>query len=352
MLTLSAALTLALGALPRAEACAMLVHSTSTLAESAEQQALFVLGADGSSTVTYRVSWEGDAADFGWVVAVPDSYLSLAEADPSIFTALEEQTNPTVYTENDDTGTEDEGCGCGAGKGDALAGGKGDTAMDNGVTLLDQGFSGTYSYTVVTADAAASLSTWLDDNGWSGDTLTETLGAYVAEGGWAFVLLRVESGGVSGGALPPITLSLSDNRMVFPSQMGRTAGPVELRTTLWVQAEGAASLSGWTSSELETIYADGAPEEAFQEALRDLSDGGPVGARTYTGESTLGYITRFDLLAPASAHTVDARFTIDSADGAYRDTTIYREGRSNVGAAGLLPLAALAWGLRRRRRAT
>jgi hypothetical protein len=42
-------------------------------------------GRDGWSEVDYRVEYEGDAADFGWVHSDSGAFVSLKEADPKLF---------------------------------------------------------------------------------------------------------------------------------------------------------------------------------------------------------------------------------------------------------------------------
>lgn len=335
----------------RAAACAMLTHRSDTLAESDHQQAIFSVNDQGGSTVEYRVAWEGDPAAFGWIIAVPDSVTAVEDGEVARFEALTAQTAPKVELEGDPEAGDAGGCGCaplGAAKGDA-AGGFGDTGA-NGVALIDAGFTGTYTYSLVSADDSGALTAFLEADGFVLDPgAAENIAAYVADGGWAFALLRVETAD-SGGSLPPIRLRLSDQRLVFPARMGMIDGDRLLKTTWWVEGPTAARLDGWTSEDLVTLQIDDQDaEEAFLDALLAVGSLQTGALRTYVGDAEGGgTLTRFDAAVSARASAADARFTFADR-GAFHATL---EGRLRAARGVALPLLGLGLGLvwRARRR--
>jgi hypothetical protein len=331
-----------------AAACAMLTHRSDTLAESDHQQAIFRVDDQGGSTVEYRVAWEGDPAAFGWIIAVPDSVTAVEDGDVARFEALTAQTAPRVEREGEPEAAE-AGCACGpASKGD-LAGGFGDTGA-NGVDLIDAGFTGTYSYSLVSADDSGALTAFLEADGFVLDPgAAENIAAYVADGGWAFALLRVETAD-TGGSLPPIRLRLSDQRLVFPARMGMIDGDRLLKTTWWVEGPAAATLDGWTSADLVTLQIDDQDaDEAFLDALLAVGSLQTGALRTYVGDAEGGgTLTRFDAAVSARASAADARFRFADR-GAFHATL---EGRLRAAQGLALPMVGLGLGLfwRARRR--
>src|SRR4029453_679927 len=59
---------------------------------------------DGLVTVEVQISYVGDAADFGWVVPVPDVPELFASTDV-LFTALANPTVPTFSVQQEEYGT-------------------------------------------------------------------------------------------------------------------------------------------------------------------------------------------------------------------------------------------------------
>jgi len=154
-------LLLALLASP-AHGCANIVHAEGQLAESTGQEA--ILSLDGTNAVVeYRVRYDGDAAEFGWIAPIPGTFSWLEDGDDAHFDALAEASAPRVQWSWDGPSSS-EGCGCSRSKGDA--GGGGDTAASNDVVVVAEGFSGPYTYTVVQGDDDTAVVAWLQTHGW------------------------------------------------------------------------------------------------------------------------------------------------------------------------------------------
>ncbi len=349
---------------PVARPCANLVHESGALAESDAQEA--ILWRDGAgSVVEYRVSYAGDAASFGWIIAIPKGFQSLEEGDEARFDSLRARSQPIVDTfivwgEGD----EDEGCGSGC-RATRLKGGGDfanglDTGGGLGVDVVAEGFAGDYAFTVVASDDAAALGAWLDENGWSAGGTQATLDAYVAAGDTEFVLVSlaptVADTPEQGRSLPPVVIRSSSPSLRFPSAMARHAGPADFRTTVYVIGDARARLiSGFRSEDLDTLYGSGGEEAeaVYDAALWELAGDEPVFARIYAdswqGEEG-AWLTRFDTWAAASAHQADSLFQDD--DGATAQHLVIEITEDAPSGAGVLPLllafGGLGWLLRRR----
>lgn len=309
--------TLLLAAAPAAFPCAALVHELGVLAESEAQEV--ILWQDGAESVTeYRVSYEGDAVDFGWIIVVPAGFVSLSDGDPGRFDALRLATQPAVHTYSTGGGGE-AGCGCrGMSKGDALAG---RNAVDTGggFDVLAEGFTGTYSYTAFSAEDAQGLADALNTLGWPAGGAQASLETYAEEGGVEYVLVEVrpdvaETDGVR--TLPPVVLRSASERLLFPSRMAQGAPVDEMRTVVWVLGQQRARVSGWAMEDL--FYVDAAngqtAEAAWEAALQSLSVDEATWARVHAGAWEGGVVTRFEARAAPGLHTLDSDFHADDGD--------------------------------------
>jgi hypothetical protein len=324
--------------------CAGLVHEGSLLAESDAASAIFER-AEGGTAVTYEVTYAGNAADFGWIVPVPGDFVSIVEADPQRFADLDGISAPVVETVHDTPS------GCGCSKGDALAGGEGRGLGDtsNGVDIVAEGFTGTYEYVAIAAADSADLIAWLETNGWAVGDTADAIDHYVALGD-VFVALKVVPQVAEtpdeGRLLPPVTLTYGGDVMRFPAVMAAYASAPEQRTVVYVVGEGTATATGWTAEEVPQIVGtiDDSGAALWEDALRARG-----AATKYALTYSDGQVTRFDTLAPRSAHTADATFTLGAARSVETRVVLYEDPPESSSAMGLLPLAAAGWLLRRRR---
>lgn len=336
-------------------ACGGLFHEETLSAESDSQQALFEVG-DGQVTVSYLVSYDGTAEDFGWVVPIPGAFVSLVDGDQSRFTELYELTQPTyVYDEDDDGGGPS--CGCTE---NAIKGGLGETGGANGLDIVAEGFAGPYEYTVIEATSSDALLSWLEENGWSVGPAQPSIEAYVADGTWQFVAIGLRPDAAEtpdeGRYLPPIDIAYEGDDVIFPSRMVRYSAPPEIRTIVWVAADGQYQLSdGWSQTTMEDLEGDyeADPLDVYQDALREIGGDTAGYALIWSGQwaDATGadrWVTRFDTLADTSVHEADAAFGPTSADEWHEVTIYLRETPTSAAGWLLLPLVGLGWGLRRR----
>ena len=135
--------------------CAAMLTKTGEFASS-DSQEVIMSRTDSGSTISYRVTYEGEASDFGWLIVVPGEVSEVNEGDERQFDTLRDATNPIVFSPDFSSGG---GGGCGCGEMSAKGGDGGDEnfATPGGVDILTEGFSGPYAYTVLSADDDADL---------------------------------------------------------------------------------------------------------------------------------------------------------------------------------------------------
>ena len=348
---------------PDANACAGIFHEEGLLAESDTQEVILEDIGDGAVQVHYRAVYEGDSPDFGWIIPVPGVITDLDDGDLADFDDVRDVSQPIIDRFYEST-SEDSSGGCGRASkgGDALNLADTGYASDragNGVSVLAEGFTGTYDYALLEATDASELLQWLDDNGWSVGGSEADLEAYIADG-WQFAALGVAVDEAEtyedGRELPPVTLTYEGD-MAFPARMARAAGAAEQRTTLYVIGDQRARItSGWSEGTLPKISGDinDDAEALYQDALRDLSADAATYAVTYSDDFDSRWLTRFDTLTPAADHTADPVLVVDAGDQKASTEIELHEGgatrRSNHRGLLLLlaPMLGLGWSLRRR----
>ena len=331
--------------------CANIVTAEGELATSDAQEAL-IRSEGGAVVVDYRVEYDGDAGDFGWIIAVPGELIDVDDGQEAVFEELRELSQPRVQYEwaGDSGSGSGPICGCGGmakGGDNALRGG------DDTGSLIEQvaeGFTGTYSWVAVQSEDSEALQEWLSTEGFElleGNAIDE----YVAEEA-TFVLVSLgESGGDTppeGRVLPPLSLSYTGS-MAFPARMAQGSMAEEMSTRLYVLGDQAATMSGWSYRDLEWLEASEAPAVAWQEAMREHGVEQAY-ARVFVGAHEGQVLTRFETVAPVSVHTADPVVALDGGDTTFQAwISVWGEpGDSGAAWLLLLPLAGIGWSLRRR----
>jgi hypothetical protein len=312
------ALALALSTTAPANACVALVtHDGGALATSEAQQVILEQTATGS-VVEYANEYTGLAEDFGWIVVVPAPFVALEDGDITRFEALTELSQPRVMVYEAGGSDDDGGCGCGgaAKDGDALELRGGDTAS-NAVDIVAEGFTGTYGYTVVESDDGDGLVDWLAANDWVLGANEAAVQDYVADGGFAFVLIDLAPTAALGSGesrlLPPVRIESGSTDLMYPARMARDAAPEFQSTRIFVLGnEEAVVTGGWSAVELDWVETSGgqSPEDAFEQALWDATSDSATYARVFSGSTAHGWLTRFETRADRDVHTADVHFEL------------------------------------------
>lgn len=346
--------TLILGLASPALACGGMFGPPESMALSHTQEAIFTRDG-GEVQVDYRILFNGDTADFGWVIPIRGEWISLEETPDDTFDLLRNATRPLEDFVDTSTG----GCVGAADKGglefdsaNAVDGGRGP-----GVEIVGSGFTGSYEWTVLDATNTTALLDWLEANGLSVGPSGPTIDEYVGEGGWQWVALKLHTDEVDpdeAQKLPGVSIRYSGDELVFPSRMVKTSMADQVHTIVYVKGDQVARASaGWTSAVLREIYDEGESGdyllyEAFPEAL----EAGGIRKEfqvVYAGELDGSWVTRFEVLADPLNHTVDAGFAIDAGTEPVQLVITNHHGGCAGGGWWLAPGLLLGLGLRRGR---
>ena len=358
-----------LASLQTAHPCAaMITKNDGSIAMSDAQEVILERTETGVRT-RYRVTYDGDAEDFGWFIVVDGDVAEdgITEADESVFDDYRALTTPLTAIRSSSSGSS--GCGGIGCSGDKSIGAgeemEFDGEADLGVDVVAEGFAGPFSYQVLDASNPDDLSTWLDDNDFDLGDSADTIGAYVDDGAYSFVVVTLSPDAAEtpeeGRTLPALSIETNSDRMHFPARMAQTGMADFVRTRVWVLGSQVATVTdGWASQEVNQLFQEGdqSAEETYDAHLTKLaSRDTPTYAMTATvllesADSSGGenwVLTAFETLAPRASHTVDPVFDYTDYDYFYDwNTTIVRsESTSESIVWFALPLIGLAW-MRRR----
>ena len=236
-------LTLATGS--SALACGGFFCSTFPMNQVAER-ILFVVG-EGVVSTHVQIQYNGDAPDFAWILPVP-SPPDLQVTHNEVFRQLQFATQPSFQLNFD----EDEDCGffffATVEMDDA-------SRADGGVQVVSEERVGPYDTVVVTADDAASITTWLTDNNYNlGELGAQLLQPYVDEG-YYFVALRLAADREVGD-LQPIALTYPADKPGIPIRLTAVATAPNLGVLAWILGTERAIPSNYLHVEINEARID------------------------------------------------------------------------------------------------
>ncbi len=198
-----------------------------------------------------QIQYEGAPSDFSWVLPIePGAYIETSR--DAWFESLDAVTTTRISAPELKCSRPDEGsgCGCSAGGDDdsgELAGGPGST---NGVTVLHTGTVGPYETVTLASTDGDTLTSWLDEHGYSvPDDAAPIVAEYVAEG-FDFIALRLKSdAGVE--EMTPVRVVTPGPRGALPLRMVAAGAGDSVAITLFIIGEARYALPDLHESPLD-----------------------------------------------------------------------------------------------------
>lgn len=215
------------------------------------EQILFITLPNGNVQSTVSIAYEGETADFAWVVPVP-GVPELSVGSDQVFAALNGATAPAFQSTLDEYACDlDQWYGDDDLDSDGAGGDQPSTTNEGeggGVTVLLEETVGNYEAFVVGATAAQPLMDWLNCNEFRIATSALPLvESYIADG-MNFLALKLQDA-QSSGALTPITMefgpggqsSLGDGAgLMIPIVLTAVATQPNLTIRAWFAGSGRA----------------------------------------------------------------------------------------------------------------
>lgn len=245
-----AALVLALGAPARpARACGGNFCSAMMPVVQRGEEIVYVVGADGSMTMTVRIAYTGAAPDFAWILPVPETPEITLGTD-ALFTVLDPATRPAFSVTSRTEGTCRTPPRCeyppapDAGRWpayDAATVFSDASGPDGGGPIIYAEDSvGPYETVVLGGGTAAEIRDWLATRGYDIPAASlPLLDDYVAAG-QRFVALRLRNDATSG-EIQPITLAFGGVAPCLPIRLTAIATAPTLPITAYFLADARAT---------------------------------------------------------------------------------------------------------------
>ncbi len=279
--------------------CAGLIHGGTAHVESNTQHVIMSIN-EGNTSSEYRIEYEGDSNDFGWIIPIYGAMVSIEETDGEVFDRYEAITAPAIIK---NTASQSSACASAE---------KGGFESDSLNLDFIQGYTGTFEYVVVPASDIESFTTWGDVNGWNTTSVASILPQYNAQSEISLVLLRIRQELYAGEITlsPSIRLEFEGNEMRYPALLGSISPEEELHTVIYIRGEGNATVSGWGQEEVGDLAGslDDNGNEIFAQRLRDISQAGASFGTVFAGDIDGVWVTRLDSLVHPEQNTQEPIF--------------------------------------------
>ncbi len=220
------------------------VNPAAPVDQSAET-IFFDINNDGTITTTVQINYAGEPTAFAWVVPVP-SVPQVEDGNIATLQALANNTamsvllpppEPCAFT----AAESDSGLGCGdAASGDS--GGNFDsapTAESGGqspVTVYETSFTSTYEFSVIGAEDASDLVTWLQENDYNvSDNMVPVMQPY-STGGMVFLALKLRADAEAEN-LAPIQMTYEAQFPMVPLQLTAVAAQPLMGIQIFILAD-------------------------------------------------------------------------------------------------------------------
>lgn len=199
---------------------------------------LFVPG-DGTIEVHIRIQYEGNPADFAWVLPVQSVPTDVAVGSDPLFVNIKNGSVPTYGLnrtfESCGFNSDESAAGGGESGGGEEDDGGGDSAGGPVVALSET--VGAFELTVLTGGTAQETIAWLEENGYQQDPEAEPiLAEYLAEG---FLLAAIKlKGGAELDEIHPIALTFASNEPCVPLRLTRIAATENMDVRTYFLGDG------------------------------------------------------------------------------------------------------------------
>lgn len=211
-----------------AAACGCFATSTTVTDPVIQAGERIVFATTGNTVTAYvQIKFQGDAANFGWLLPVP-AVPNVKVGTDELFEVLDEGTRPSFALNTSihpNCRPSGPSFGCGASAVPLSGGAGGGSGAMTGDPLVLRDTAGPYEYAVLKADSQAELQTWLADNRFFVPVTSDAaLKPYIRPGAY-FLALKLRSGKTTGDLRPVVLDYTSDYPMIPLILTSATAVP-------------------------------------------------------------------------------------------------------------------------------
>lgn len=250
-----------------------IIPPTDTIMWETEQKAVIFYESDTQTeNLAVSMSFEGNAADFAWIIPVPNKP-EVKQGSQDLFAEIEKIAVSKNYIPDYDL--------------QSFSGAVGEEPQ--AVTVVEQKTIDYYDVSVLEATDAESLSAWLNDNGYPYPEKYNYIFNEYINNNWYFVAAKIVpeviadtsvTAALNNGTATPLQLTFTAKNMVYPMKISQVMGnevsdnsffdndeyapPTEVGVTLYLITDHKQELSSFT-----TVYADEIKKETISKLAID-----------------------------------------------------------------------------------
>lgn len=276
---------------------------------------------EGQVTAHVQVQYQGDAAEFGWLLPLP-SVPTLELGIDELFTQLTLATQPkyrmVVVPDRSCNGGGSAGGSSSSGGAGGSGGSSGSVDAGSGGVVVVQDSVGPYDYAVLKADAKTEMLAWLAANHYFVPAGTDDSVAPYIHSGAFFLALKLRSG-QSTGDLQPVVLRYASDVGMIPITLTSTGATENMGVQVWMLGQGRAIPRNYHHTVLNDAVVDWRSAGANYQDVIIRAAGEAPGKHTFVTEYAGTSALLRDRLAPAW------RFGVQSELAAQPDASAFRQ---------------------------
>jgi hypothetical protein len=209
------------------------------------EEILFGVNPDtGRVRAEIRIFYQGDAADFAWVLPLPN-VPEISTGSDMVFDRLHAATRPQFQLDWADNGCDFWRAAPQASADGGFEEGAEDGGDDaGGVTVIDSGQVGAFEYAILSSSSAEELVDWLNDNDFDQPPSSTPLIEGYVEQGMVFVALKLQKT-ASSGDITPIVLEFAESAPCVPLVLTQIAAAPNMPVTVWVASDARVVPTNW-----------------------------------------------------------------------------------------------------------
>lgn len=209
------------------------------------ERIVFTVNPDDTVTALIEILYQGEAADFSWILPIPDAIdadaLAVPEDGQAVFDELHQVTDVQLIA------PELPDCAQDVLSVDSVA----DAAGDGGVDIFASGEVGPFGFDVIGSDDPNALIDWLRDSNYRVTPEMEPLINVYVEEQSAFIAVRLLDG-ETADSIQPIEITYPGSEPVIPLRLTAVAAQPNLPIWVWIFGENRAVPTNFASMEIAT----------------------------------------------------------------------------------------------------
>lgn len=293
------------------------------------ERIVFTANSDGTITTLIEILYQGEAADFSWILPIPEAIdadaLQVPEEGQAVFTELHQMTDVQIIAPEEPE--------CAIEMAMMAATADAEAMEDGGVEIFASGEIGPFGFDVIGSEDPNALIDWLRDSNYQVTPEMEPLIDVYVELEMAFVAMRLLDG-ETADSITPIEITYGGTEPMIPLQLTAVAAQPNMPIWVWIFGETRAVPTNFEeiviANEELTFFPFGSNDYQFLVQQRANALDGRAFITEFAQPVTPGdfdhpwlaeqsegapYLTRLNTFIDPEEMTADPTFTFDDTRG-------------------------------------